>query len=139
MDLNDYLHTKDQQPVNPQEKEIALIKYTFIAACALKALAELALLAMGTYGGLGVLLSTAALVLFIFSVYNATGLCASKSLFRNAIIGFAAIFGSTPRPRSSRSSSRCSAATPRPSCPSPRSPRSEAGASRPPRRPPSAP
>jgi len=50
MDLNDYLHTRDQQPVNPQEKEIALIKYTFIAACALKALAELALLAMGTYG-----------------------------------------------------------------------------------------
>ena len=92
MDLNDYLHTKDQQPVNPQEKEIALIKYTFIAACALKALAELALLATGTYGGLGVLLSTAALVLFIFSVYNAAGLCASKSLFRNAIIGFAAIF-----------------------------------------------
>lgn len=92
MDLNDYLHTRDQQPVNPQEKEIALIKYTFIAACALKALAELALLAMGTYGGLGVLLSTAALVLFIFSVYNAAGLCASKSLFRNAVIGFAAIF-----------------------------------------------
>ena len=92
MDLNDYLHTRDQQPVNPQEKEIALIKYTFIAACALKALAELALLAMGTYGGLGVLLSTAALVLFIFSVYNAAGLCASKSLFRNAIIGFAEIF-----------------------------------------------
>ena len=92
MDLNDYLHTQDQQPSNPQEKEVALIKYTFIAACALKALAELALLAMGTYGGVGVLLSTAALVLFIFSVYNAAGLCASKSLFRNAIIGFAAIF-----------------------------------------------
>lgn len=94
MDLNDYLHTKQQQqqPADPQEKEVALVKYTFIAACALKALAELALLAMGTYGGVGVLLSTAALVLFIFSVYNAAGLCASKSLFRNAIIAFAAIF-----------------------------------------------
>lgn len=94
MDLNDYLHTKQQQqqPADSQEKEVALVKYTFIAACALKALAELALLAMGTYGGLGVLLSTAALVLFIFSMYNAAGLCASKSLFRNVIIAFAAIF-----------------------------------------------
>ena len=35
MDLNDYLHTQGQQPSNPQEKEVALIKYTFIAACAL--------------------------------------------------------------------------------------------------------
>ena len=78
MDLNDYLHTQDQQPSNPQEKEVALIKYTFIAACALKAIAELVLLLLGIYGGLGVLLSAAAFV--------------SRSLLRNVAIAFAAIF-----------------------------------------------
>jgi hypothetical protein len=92
MDLNDYLHTQDQQPSNPQEKEVALIKYTFIAACALKAIAELVLLLLGIYGGLGVLLSAAAFVLFIFSIYNISKLTASRSLLRNAAIAFAAIF-----------------------------------------------
>lgn len=91
MDLNDYLHTQDQQPSNPQEKEVALIKYTFIAACALKAIAELVLLLLGIYGGL-VLLSAAAFVLFIFSIYNISKLTASRSLLRNAAIAFAAIF-----------------------------------------------
>ena len=92
MDLNDYLHTQDQQPSNPQEKEVALIKYTFIAACALKAIAELVLLLLGIYGGLGVLLSAAAFVLFIFSIYNISKLTASRSLLRNVAIAFAAIF-----------------------------------------------
>lgn len=92
MDLNDYLHTQDQQPSNPQEKEVALIKYTFIAACALKAIAELVLLLLGIYGGLGVLLSAAAFVLFIFSIYNISKLTVSRSLLRNVAIAFAAIF-----------------------------------------------
>ena len=92
MDLNDYLHTQDQQPSNPQEKDVALIKYTFIAACALKAIAELVLLLLGIYGGLGVLLSAAAFVLFIFSIYNISKLTASRSLLRNAAIAFVAIF-----------------------------------------------
>ena len=92
MDLNDYLHTQDQQPSNPQEKDVALIKYTFIAACALKAIAELVLLLLGIYGGLGVLLSAAAFVLFIFSIYNISKLTASRSLLRNVAIAFAAIF-----------------------------------------------